>query len=557
SVAPKPESLHQRASEVAAMSDALDPLTAAAAFAEADDEDTSQHQKLNGDGPAAVLPASPELTLAGSRRFGDDNSLMTSFEEGGGDEDEDKGEDSGEGESDASVTEIVAKSTVRPQPRSPLPPPPPPPQQQQQQQNQPASSAAAAASKQESNDLFVTVDDPIKKVTTMEAFVLYRVSSNGTRPELGDRVHSVRRRFTDFSRLRMALAEAWPGRVLPPLPEKHPLATIDRFDSRFVGRRARALQRFLGRLADNPVLSAAPVFLAFLTAPDSQEFERQCKQLQQPQASLLPQLLLSKSRRAAQSSALRPEFVAADRVAAGAGRLFGRFEKAADRLAGELRGLAAEEAALAEALYSLQLAEKAWAADSGCDSAAVEDLRRAAKAASDGVRAAEDLAEFASEEVGQPMHEYLLYTGCVRDCLTRASGLQAQAQAAQDSLEKARTAEQQQPTQPSSSAAASAERIAELSSRSNRLSDIASAACADLTADLDRWRLDRIRDTRTLLHGLAAAHTDRLTTTAEAWAAAAATANESAGSNSPSLAARRQRPQLQRMDDREGDSDDD
>ncbi|KAJ8305656.1 hypothetical protein KUTeg_016201 [Tegillarca granosa] len=50
-----------------------------------------------------------------------------------------------------------------------------------------------------------------------------------------------------------------------PLPEKHSLRRLDRFSPEFLRVRQKALQKFLVRIADHPVLSFDKNFQVFLT----------------------------------------------------------------------------------------------------------------------------------------------------------------------------------------------------------------------------------------------------------------------------------------------------
>ena len=53
---------------------------------------------------------------------------------------------------------------------------------------------------------------------------------------------------------------------LQPLPEKHSLRRLDRFSAEFLRIRGTALQKFLTRVADHPVLSFDKNFQVFLSA---------------------------------------------------------------------------------------------------------------------------------------------------------------------------------------------------------------------------------------------------------------------------------------------------
>ncbi|XP_068190591.1 sorting nexin-30 [Antennarius striatus] len=121
----------------------------------------------------------------------------------------------------------------------------------------------------ETRDLFVTVDDPKKHVSTMETFITYRVSTKTTRLEFDLPEYCVRRRYQDFDWLRIKLDETQPTHLIPPLPEKFVMkGVVDRFSEEFVETRMKALDKYLTRVADHPVLSFNPHLHAFLTAKD-------------------------------------------------------------------------------------------------------------------------------------------------------------------------------------------------------------------------------------------------------------------------------------------------
>ncbi|XP_049908538.1 sorting nexin-30 isoform X2 [Epinephelus moara] len=121
----------------------------------------------------------------------------------------------------------------------------------------------------ETRDLFVTVDDPKKHVSTMETYITYRVSTKTTRVEFDLPEYCVRRRYQDFDWLRIKLEDSQPTHLIPPLPEKFVMkGVVDRFSEEFVETRMKALDKFLKRVADHPVLSFNPHLNAFLTAKD-------------------------------------------------------------------------------------------------------------------------------------------------------------------------------------------------------------------------------------------------------------------------------------------------
>ncbi|CAJ0943730.1 unnamed protein product [Ranitomeya imitator] len=126
----------------------------------------------------------------------------------------------------------------------------------------------------ETRDLFVTVDDPKKHVCTMETYITYRVMTKTTRSEFDLPEYSIRRRYQDFDWIRNKLEETQPTHFIPPLPEKFVVkGVVDRFSEEFVETRRRALDKFLKRIADHPVLSFNEHFNVFLTSKESEGFD--------------------------------------------------------------------------------------------------------------------------------------------------------------------------------------------------------------------------------------------------------------------------------------------
>lgn len=124
-----------------------------------------------------------------------------------------------------------------------------------------------------------------------------------TRIEFDLPEYCVRRRYQDFDWLRMKLEESQPTHLIPvgrekqrarlavcfekrltsvilfaasglqPLPEKFVMkGVVDRFSEEFVETRMKALDKFLKRVADHPVLSFNPHLNAFLSAKVRRHF---------------------------------------------------------------------------------------------------------------------------------------------------------------------------------------------------------------------------------------------------------------------------------------------
>ncbi|NWH65658.1 SNX30 protein, partial [Geococcyx californianus] len=104
----------------------------------------------------------------------------------------------------------------------------------------------------------------------------YPVLFQTTRAEFDLPEYSVRRRYQDFDWLRNKLEESQPTHLIPPLPEKFVVkGVVDRFSEEFVETRRKALDKFLKRITDHPVLSFNEHFNVFLTAKDLNAYKKQ------------------------------------------------------------------------------------------------------------------------------------------------------------------------------------------------------------------------------------------------------------------------------------------
>uniref|UniRef100_A0A8C9AIG0 PX domain-containing protein n=1 Tax=Prolemur simus TaxID=1328070 RepID=A0A8C9AIG0_PROSS len=69
-------------------------------------------------------------------------------------------------------------------------------------------------------DLFIMVDEPKSRVTTMDTFITYRMITKTSRGELDSREFEVRGRYKDFLWLKGQLEDAHPTLMTPPPPGK-------------------------------------------------------------------------------------------------------------------------------------------------------------------------------------------------------------------------------------------------------------------------------------------------------------------------------------------------
>ncbi|KPJ03274.1 PREDICTED: sorting nexin-2 [Papilio xuthus] len=135
------------------------------------------------------------------------------------------------------------------------------------------------------NNIIITVTEPQKIGEGMSSYVAYHVLTKTNMPIFSRHEFTVLRRFSDFLGLHEKLTEKYlrSGRIIPPAPEKSIVGTTKlkmtstpstesangtnssaSLQSQFVERRRAALERFLNRVAQHPVLCIDPDFREFL-----------------------------------------------------------------------------------------------------------------------------------------------------------------------------------------------------------------------------------------------------------------------------------------------------
>jgi len=115
-------------------------------------------------------------------------------------------------------------------------------------------------------EIVVKIGDPEKHGEGVSGYVSYEIQTKTSMPGFEKPSFFVRRRYNDFVWLRQALEEKHPDCIVPPLPEKEQLHYLERFAEQFIDHRRQALEVFLWRLADHPVLSQSKDFHTFLEA---------------------------------------------------------------------------------------------------------------------------------------------------------------------------------------------------------------------------------------------------------------------------------------------------
>ncbi|KAK1885107.1 Sorting nexin-7 [Dissostichus eleginoides] len=129
---------------------------------------------------------------------------------------------------------------------------------------------------EEEEELFITVDHPESHVTAIETFITYRVMTKTSRSDFDCSEFEVRRRYQDFLWLRSTLEENHPTLIVHKFVMK---GMVERFNDDFIETRRRALQRFLDKIRDHPLLRGSPSLKVFLTAQDLAPHRKQTPSL--------------------------------------------------------------------------------------------------------------------------------------------------------------------------------------------------------------------------------------------------------------------------------------
>ncbi|KAK4343203.1 hypothetical protein RND71_039019 [Anisodus tanguticus] len=120
--------------------------------------------------------------------------------------------------------------------------------------------------------LSVSVTDPAKMGSGVQAYISYKVITKTNLPEYQGHEKIVIRRYSDFVWLHDRLFERYKGIFIPPLPEKSTVEKF-RFSAEFIEMRRQALDVFVNRIASHHELRQSDDLRTFLQA-DEQTMDR-------------------------------------------------------------------------------------------------------------------------------------------------------------------------------------------------------------------------------------------------------------------------------------------
>ena len=109
----------------------------------------------------------------------------------------------------------------------------------------------------------VTVGKPHTVGSILNKHTEYTITVKTSMENYPDSNLKIDRRYSDFEWLYNRLARAFPGRVIPPIPEKQ---SRNRFDKDFVEGRRLALQKFLDEVTQDPTFAVTYDVQVFFTA---------------------------------------------------------------------------------------------------------------------------------------------------------------------------------------------------------------------------------------------------------------------------------------------------
>ncbi|XP_022755532.1 sorting nexin 2A-like isoform X2 [Durio zibethinus] len=138
-------------------------------------------------------------------------------------------------------------------------------------QNPESSLALSRSPSSSTYYIKITVSNPQKEQDTTNSLVpggntyyTYLITTRTNSPEFGSSEFSVRRRFRDVVTLSDRLAEAYRGYFIPPRPDKNVVESQVMQKQEFMEQRRIALEKYLQRLVEHPVIRLSDELKVFL-----------------------------------------------------------------------------------------------------------------------------------------------------------------------------------------------------------------------------------------------------------------------------------------------------
>ncbi|CAL8310985.1 unnamed protein product [Merluccius merluccius] len=270
-------------------------------------------------------------------------------------------------------------------------------------------------------DMFITVDNPESHVTAIETFIVYRVLTRTTRGDFDSSEYEVRRRYQDFLWLKGTLEEAHPTLIIHPLPEKFVMkGMVERFNEDFIETRRRALQHFLSKTAEHPLLSHSQQLKVFLTEQELTAHKKQGPSFLSRMGETVR--AVANSVRGLKS---RPEeFVAMQEYADDFSNKMASLDKITQRIIKEQK----------EYLDELRQYGPIYTQWADLETELSEPLRGVAGCVDNCGRETEEQIRHLAEVLEPSLHQYVLCADTLKTVLRRRDNIQAEFEAKNDAL---------------------------------------------------------------------------------------------------------------------------
>ena len=343
-------------------------------------------------------------------------------------------------------------------------------------------------------DLFVSVADPIKQVHSMETFISYKVTTNTTRSTYDSTQYEVQRRYQDFVRLREKIEEEFPTFVIAPLPAKFVVkGMLDRFSHEFTETRCIALNNFLQRLVNHPLVSFSDHLKSFLT---SEHYTVAGK----------PGLLARMSGSLKWSSIANPEYDEIGEAATMFGEKLGVVDRINERILSEKKEYLNEMKEFIPTFSSWGEVEK-------------EPIETVMESVKDSLSLCMDEMNenigISERKVIPTIKEYLLYVENIKQVLKRRNDFQYRFEKVDEEL-KARKNEKENLSKSDQSRSFMGrtaeqkeeklvEQIKDLTNQREKLNDDLTKANTNFQADYDRWKQQKLKDNLCMMSTFASA----------------------------------------------------
>jgi len=358
-------------------------------------------------------------------------------------------------------------------------------------------------------DIDIVVDDAQKHQA--ESFVSYKVVTKTTRESWTTHEFHVRRRYQDFLWLANTLTLQYPTHIIPPLPQKK---MFNRYDPDFLRLRQLALNKFLCRIAEHPILSTSEHFFTFLSAKQVELLSQ--KKLSAPKGFNLPNVLPI-------GTTTNPFETTSEYIT--------EFSGVLSSLTTHSSKLEKEQLEQIEAMKTLPPTMALWANVEG-DLEPV--LVKVGETVSTTYEALEEHVTTKEEIFNESIKEYQLYVNVVKGVLKHRDGMQItkeyynhSALTKQAELEKLEVAEPGKSFATlfgKSPAAVKDDKIkklkkdiADMSTAGEEAGDALVVGNANIKSDLERWKINKEKDCRKLLDSVADSHIQYYQTAADAW----------------------------------------